>query len=254
MYYSKQQEKFLDNLKAKYSLIHRRYSTVQTMRFLINEATLSYKGLDKIKIWRATQDVKLSIIFISQPKVDKKPFIFLDDSSVFAVVSKSSETKKQYEKPKPVIMKTQNTRVLIDDKIFEKELKPFIKKSEPLEEHCKKYFKNFFCENGLSPSMRRWLWRERIGNPLRMNRTLFNTWCSRTARSGICAEQEAVIKADLVRACACLDHKEDKVKIFEELEKLITAFVVRSSHPGIQTRYRLCTRHVGRNAAALQSY
>lgn len=171
------------------------------------------------------EEVKLTSLSIIHSQGKRKPFYYLEDPSVISVISKNSDCSKTNTEPQKETKGSKN-KASINDDLFEKELKCYINKSEPLEDSCIKYFKNFFCDHSISPDLRRWLWRERIGNPIRMNRTIFNTFCNRTSFLGICLDQEAVIKADLIRACSCLEDHEDKAKIFADLEKLIAAFVV----------------------------
>lgn len=222
------QVKFLEGLKAKYQRLSNWLPLVQLLTFLLNEALVSSMALNGIKILTHPDEVRISLSYFPQTDPKKKVFSYLEDSAVLAVISKTGISSSQ-QSNKNIQSNEKSQGVNIDDDIFEKELKAYIRKSEPLEGSCKKYFKNFFCDYGLSPSMRRWLWRERIGNPIRMNRTTFNTWCNRTQHLGICGDQEAVIKADLIRACTCLEEDEDKVRIFSDLEKLISTFVVGSS-------------------------
>lgn len=193
----------------------------------MNEALVSCKCLGGTLVFNMSEEVRLSLSYFVQGSINKKPYEYLNDASVISVISKNSSSLKS----SPPTSKKQ--KGIIDDDIFERELKPFIRNSEPLDESCKKYFKNFFCDHLLSPDLRRWLWRERIGNPIRMNRTIFTTWCKRTSFLGICSDQEAVIKADLIRACSSLEENEDKVRIFSDLEKLISTFVVHDVNSGI---------------------
>lgn len=221
----------------------------QILRFLLNEALVSSKCLNGVLVYRVPDEVKLSASSYFLAKIVRKPFGYLEDSSVLKVISKNSSSPRSLSPRHSQSEK--KLKITTNDDLFDKELKMFINKLEPLQDSCKKYFKNFFCDHDLSPDLRRWLWRERIGNPIRMNRTIFTTWANRTSALGICLEQEAVIKADLIRACTCLEDNEDKAKIYSDLEKLISIFVVIYVDEG----YRPDIGYVqGMSAVMLQLY
>lgn len=223
VYYSKQTERFIDGIDKKYKLISRWYSFVKVLKFLILDALNSCNCLTGVKIYCLPQNTRFSVTVVNQRVGTQSQFEFLEDNSVLGVVSikniieSSSLSNSTFS--------SSNAQRKFNDELFEKELKGYFCKSEPLEKSCKKYFKNFFCEYTLSPKLRRWLWRERIGNPIRMNRTIFNSWTSKANLLGICADQAAVIKADLIRACSCIDEKY-RLKVYADLERLITVFVV----------------------------
>lgn len=88
-----------------------------------------------------------------------------------------------------------------NDQDFTNELKGHIKANNRIPDEYRKYFKSFFCDFTISNSMRRWLWQERIGNPIRMNRFVFNNLLVRANYESMSPVTEDIIVEDLLRCC-----------------------------------------------------
>jgi Rab-GTPase-TBC domain len=226
--------------------------TERTLMILVRESLQSLGIFNGLVLYTLPDVYKLQAQFTQFSSNHQKSYAFLNDSNVNAVLHSSLYGIDEEYPDRQKSPDSQPKRLLIDDRTFEVELKQYIVRSRPIEPACVKYMKSFFCDNTISKTMRRWLWRERIGNKIKMNRTLFNAWLERSTSMGICPDQAATIKVDLIRACSCLRDSSDKVRIYADLEKLIWAFVV--SHNFIQC-YRPDIGYVqGMSSIMLQIY
>lgn len=228
VYYGKMLDNFLANVNLRFQRLAKLVSTEQTLLVLIRDCLHAmgvFGGFLKFSIKNCHKLDAQFTLFKTNCE-----FGFLKDGKVNAALHQDLYESNGKEKTSSEKACPQEKRLLVDDHTFEVELKQYIVRSKPIDPGCVKYMKNFFCDNTISKTMRRWLWRERIGNKLKLNRTLFSTWLARSANVGICPESELIIKVDLIRACNCLYDNEDKVRIFADLNKLIRTFVVQSSH------------------------
>lgn len=112
------------------------------------------------------------------------------------------------------------------DHTFSVELKAYIRGQEPVPEHALPYFRSFFCDLSLSPTLRQWLWEQRIGNRIRMTRSLFNNLLVRGVRDAIEVATEEIMVEDLIRTCSAIPSQTESKRVYENLKRLLSLFEV----------------------------
>lgn len=83
-----------------------------------------------------------------------------------------------------------------------------------------KYFQNYV----LSEEDRKWIWKVKIGNKLRLNRRVYKELEGRLEVHGIPKEQMKVIVNDLDRTFPECDSRSQGVKMYQDLVKMLSLF------------------------------
>lgn len=250
MYYGKILVSMLDNIPKILKKLNNLMGNERIIMIIIRDILKSLGVFGYQVKFQVVSPIQLSSVCTCMTGDRYDKLAFLRDPAARKMINKDlfiEQIPESPTSPGAIFMR----KICIDDSNFERELKPFIIKSEPLDQSIVKYMKNYFCDYGLSKTMRRWLWRERIGNGIKVNRTTFNTWQTRASMQEICPEMQAIIRADLVRACNTLERDKNPVRTFCDLEMLIRTFVVMEVHQA----YRPDIGYVqGMSAVMLQLY
>ena len=132
-----------------------------------------------------------------------------------------------------------------NDQDFTNELKGHVKANNRIPDDYRKYFKSFFCDFTISNSMRRWLWQERIGNPIRMNRFVFNNLLVRANYERMSPVTEDIIVEDLLRCCRDAPDPFLAEIMFANVKKVAHLLeVISHLKIALPSRHPVCAGHV----------
>jgi len=92
-----------------------------------------------------------------------------------------------------------------NDDLFNTELRPLIKGREKIDQKMVPYFKGFFCDYTITPGTRLWLWKERIGNTLKISPLLYYTLIKRATLEPLSDACAHILTEDLLRICGSIE-------------------------------------------------
>ena|SRR3990167_8973650 len=160
---------------------------------------------------------------LSKKNVGRDPDFALHSSPIKVESNKAgSSGQKSPRKQQHDLELTEN------DQDFTNELKEHIKGNNHIPDEYRKYFKSFFCDFTLSNSLRRWLWQERIGNPIRMNRFVFNNLLVRSKVESMSVNTDDIVVEDLLRCCRDVEDPFLAEIMFANVKKIAHLLEVRS--------------------------
>lgn len=156
---------------------------------------------------------------------------FFNSMSLNSDMNESQSPTPQSQKLKvlsggSVNRKKRKSSVQAADDMFISELKPYIDGKKRIPKEALNYFKSYLIDYQISPTLRKWLWKERIGNDVRMNLVLFNNLLSRMRCETISERTQLLIADDLIRTCASISNRLQSNIVFCHLKLLASIFEV----------------------------
>ena len=122
--------------------------------------------------------------------------------------------------------KIEYQNVEVGDSIFNLELKKYVRGTLPVPEDKKSYLSRFFFDYKFSGALRKVVWRERVGNRLKMSRVLYNNLLVRASQEGLEPSMDQIMVEDLIRTCSVIDSATEHDKMYEDLRLVLTVFAV----------------------------